>query len=387
MLALAAKFFKTLLKTGHVSICYTLVLALSVSPNRVLAADLPSRHSEEPYVQLKTQDSEDHIRLEVEDPIPADRVTEEKINLGGSLLMLTPEVYLEFKEYLDTRLWQPIKLKTSEAIGYIALNIPKVAKNLKRAFQNPYASKKNVTIVTTVMGVTSTLTAFSIGNIMANDASLMRLVATGILILGASGTLRVNYKTLSDFLNYRGWTLKDIKNVRKLREGYERKKKHSENVERPAGLEDESFHNRLLKVGLVELFFLATVDSWDFIFPRSELTKEFFMNFAITTVGYTSVSTSDAVISRKLIEATDRIQGSDPKEVQIQRNKTAFKYISLSIGVSFIQNLLAIPAIGGSGYFQAALFGIGGTMIAYDYFSGLKIKSRARNSCVAVFNP
>ncbi len=326
--------------------------------------------SQLPTLQVKLNETEQlpPISIKVSDPTPENQISVEKISAQSSIFMLTPEMYEATQKYLRKSFWQPIKIKTNQVFGYVALNVPQVVADLKEAFRHPLSSGKNVTIITTLLGVTSTITSFTIGNIYANDASASRLVATGVLLLGLSALYRANYDAVGALLNYSGWSWKEIKKNVALQKIYEENIKNLKD-EKPKGLVEEKFSKRLIKMGLIEVFFLAAVGSWDFIFPASEVSSEFIRNFTIANLAYTLSSVYEMTLTRLMIKQKINVSASSPNEIEFKQNKIAFAFISLSIGLSFLQNLAVVPALSGSKYFQGALLGIGGTMIAYEYFS------------------
>ncbi len=352
-----------------------LAFIIAITPLHSYPQEVPNGSNEQlesqlPMLQVKLNETEQlpPISIKVSEPMPENQISIEKISAQSSVFMLTPEMYKATKKYLHKKFWQPIKIKTSEVFGYLALNIPEVAADLKEAFRHPLSSGKNVTIVTTFLGVSSTITSFTIGNIYANDASSSRLLATGVLLLGLSALYRSNFDAVGALLNYSGWRWKDVKKNIALQKIYEENIKNLKD-EKPAGLVEEKFSKRLIKMGLIELFFLAAVGSWDFIFPTSQVSNEFIRNFTIANMAYTLSSVYEMTLTRLMIKQKINVSASSPKEIELKQNKIAFAFISLSIGLSFLQNLAVVPALSGSKYFQGALLGIGGTMIAYEYFS------------------
>ncbi len=361
------------------TLCFSLIFNSSVSFSQENQVD-PVLHVNT-NVDKTSQGSQQKIQLKVSDPIPAVDVSEDHIAKDATLLMLTPEFFKKIRHRLDEKLWSPIKVTGAQVFGFVTVNTPKMLKTVVAAFRDPLASTQNVTIVTTIVGTVSSIVTFTFGNVIVNEASLTRLVSMGILIICFSGYYRYNYDKIGAFLNYRGWSLKKINRNAKLQNLYEENIKKLKD-EKPEGLTPERFIIRMAKVALLECLFLTTIDSWDFIFPKGEITSKFLLDFAISTFGYTMVTFSDAAFSRKMIEEKISVESRDPVEIENEHNKIAFKYKALSIAVTFIQNLMIIPAIAGSNYFQAALLSIGAAVITYEF---AVTRSPIKMSCSKVF--
>ncbi|MDZ4660789.1 MAG: hypothetical protein SGJ18_04145 [Pseudomonadota bacterium] len=365
-------------KNGRAVTSYVLIFAMIFSPVYGLA-------QEKPAVQ-EASDSE--IKIDVSDPMPVEKVfpltemSEGGINNTLAYFM-TPEMYEAIYHRLETQFWQPIKSsvkKTSAIYGYAAINIPRVAQGLKEAFRHPLQSGKNVTIVTTFLGTASTIISFTVGNISANDASVTRLVSTAVMLLGIAAVYRANFDTIGTFLNYKGWSHEKTKKNHRLQLAYEENIKNGKD-ERPEGLEVDKFSNRLAKIFLVEIFFLAAVNSWEFAFPVAEKTSEVMHNFWMSTAGYTLFSFYEAILTRFLIKAKLNVVGSTPEEIELKRNKAAFAYKVASLSISFTQNLAVMYALSGSQVTQYGMIGLGMLLIGYEFHA-----SRKRGAAVRAFS-
>ncbi len=397
-------FVITKLRGAHffpVSKVFTVFLALILATPQAYSQSQEKKNENQIFIEnpedLKLQISLEEakslppISLEISDPKPASEITESEISSGNTLFMLSADIYNEIRHSLDTRFWQPLKNKSQKAYGYMALNIPRVANDLKEAFRHPLKSGKNVTIVTTVLGITSTVVSFTAGNISTDgNIDMTQIAVRGVLLAILSGFYRANFDSIGSFLTYTGWSRADIKKSSELQNIYEENIKNLKD-EKPAGLVEDSLKNRIAKSALIEVFFLAAATGIDLLFPKPETSsnkssKWAGAHYTFANIEYTFSNFVDALLTRKMIEEKVKVKASTPEEIELKQNKISFIVKILSIALGAAQNYLVVKAISGDFKAHLALGAFGGSVVLYEYISTRKNKNASQGlNCSSVF--